>query len=57
MKFTYAPVLRALASQGKGKFADSVERLEITRSYELAVNGLNFPYLIIGGLHSAYGRG
>ena len=57
VKFTYAPVLRALASQGKGKFAESVERLEITRSYELAVNGLNFPYLILGGLHSAYVRG
>jgi serine/threonine protein kinase/tetratricopeptide (TPR) repeat protein len=57
VKFTYAPVLRALASQGKGKFADSVERLEITRSYELAVNGLNYPYLILGGLHSAYVRG
>jgi hypothetical protein len=31
VKFTYAPVLRALALQGKGKFADSVERLEIAR--------------------------
>jgi tetratricopeptide (TPR) repeat protein len=57
VKFTYAPVLRALASQKKGKLADSVERLEITRSYELAVNGLNFLYLILGGLHSAYARG
>ncbi len=57
VKFTYVPVLRALASQGKGKFADSVEQLELTRSYELAVNGLNFPYLILGGLHSAYVRG
>ncbi|MDX1979403.1 MAG: protein kinase [Bryobacteraceae bacterium] len=57
VKFTYAPVLRALASQGKGKFAESVEGLEIARSYELAVNGLNFPYLMIGGLHSAYVRG
>jgi serine/threonine protein kinase/tetratricopeptide (TPR) repeat protein len=57
VKFTYAPVLRALASQGKGKFADSVERLEITRTYEFAANGLNFPYLILGGLHSAYVRG
>src|SRR5262249_47817820 len=57
VKFTYAPVLRALASEGKGKFADSVERLGIARSYELAVNGLNFPYLILGGLHSAYVRG
>lgn len=57
VKFTYAPVLRAIASLGKGRFADSLERLEIARSYELAVNGLNFPYLILGGLHSAYARG
>ncbi|MBL8294152.1 MAG: protein kinase [Bryobacterales bacterium] len=57
VKFTYAPVLRALASRGNGKFADSVERLEITRPYEFAVNGLNFPYLFLGGLHSAYVRG
>jgi serine/threonine protein kinase len=54
---TYVPVLRALALQGKGKLADSVERLETTRSYELAANGLNFPYLNLGGLHSAYVRG
>lgn len=57
VKFTYAPVLRALALQGKGKFADSIERLEIARSYELAVTSLNFPYLILGRLHSAYARG
>jgi len=57
VNFTYAPVLRALASQGKGKFAESVERLEIARAYEFAANGLNFPYLILGGLHSAYVRG
>ncbi len=30
----------------RGKSADSVERLEIARSYELAANGLNFPYLV-----------
>ena len=57
VKFTYAPVLRALASQEKGNFADTVERLEITRSHEFAANGLNFLYLILGGLHSAYVRG
>lgn len=57
VKSTYAPVLRALASKGQGKFADSVERLEIARPYEFAVNGLNFPYLFLGGLHSAYVRG
>ena len=57
VKFTYAPVLRGSALQGKGKFAASVERLENARSYELAANALNFPFLILGGLHSAYVRG
>jgi hypothetical protein len=57
VKFTYGPVLRALASLGKGKLADSIDRLASARSYELAANGLNFPYLILGGLHSAYVRG
>jgi tetratricopeptide (TPR) repeat protein len=57
VKFTYVPVLRALASQGNGKFADSVERLEITRSHEFAANGLNLLFPVLGGLHSAYVRG
>ena len=57
VQFTYAPVLRALAALGRGKPADSVERLEIARRYELAVNGLNFPNFNLGGLHSAYVRG
>src|SRR5205807_1401881 len=57
VKFTYAPVLRALAALGRGKPADSVERLQITLRYELAVNGLNFGYFYLGGLHSAYVRG
>jgi serine/threonine protein kinase/tetratricopeptide (TPR) repeat protein len=57
VKFTYAPVLRALAALGRGKPADSVERLEIARPYELAVNGLNFNHFYLGGLHSAYVRG
>ena len=57
VKFTYVPVLRALAALGRGKPADSVERLEIARPYELAVNGLNFHYFYLGGLHSAYVRG
>jgi serine/threonine protein kinase/Tfp pilus assembly protein PilF len=56
VKFTYAPVLRALAALGRGKPADSVERLEIARQYELAPNGLNFQFYL-GGLHSAYVRG
>jgi serine/threonine protein kinase len=57
VKFTYEPALRALAALGRGKPADSVERLEIARSYELAVNGLNHFHFNLGGLHSAYVRG
>jgi tetratricopeptide (TPR) repeat protein len=57
VKFTYAPVLRALAALGRGKPADSVDQLQITLRYELAVNGLNFHYFYLGGLHSAYVRG
>ena len=56
-KFTYVPVLRALAALGRGKPADSVERLQIALPYELAVNGLNFNHFHLGGLHSAYVRG
>ena len=56
-RFTYVPVLRALAALERGKPADSVERLQIALQYELAVNGLNFPRWYLGGLHSAYVRG
>jgi tetratricopeptide (TPR) repeat protein len=56
VKFTYAPVLRALADLRHGKPADAVERLEIAHRYELAANGLNFSFYL-GGLHSAYVRG
>ncbi len=56
-KFTYVPVLRALAALEHGKPADSVENLQITLRYELAVNGLNFNHWYLGGLHSAYVRG
>jgi eukaryotic-like serine/threonine-protein kinase len=56
-KFTYVPVLRALAALGRGKPLDSVERLQITLPYELAANGLNFNHFYLGGLHSAYVRG
>jgi len=56
MKFTYTPVLRALAALGRGKPADSVEHLEITRQYELAANDLNHDHFYLGGLHSAYVR-
>ena len=56
VKFTYVPVLRALAALRRGKPADSAERLEIARQYEMAPNGLNFQFYL-GGLHSAYVRG
>ena len=56
-KFTYVPVLRALSALEHGKPTDSVERLHIALTYELAVNGLNFNHLYLGGLHSAYVRG
>jgi tetratricopeptide (TPR) repeat protein len=56
-KFTYVPVLRGLAALGRGKPADSVERLQIALRYELAANGLNFNQFYFGGLHSAYVRG
>jgi eukaryotic-like serine/threonine-protein kinase len=55
VKFTYAPVLRALAALEHGKPAESVERLQIALRYELALNGLSRFYL--GGLQSAYVRG
>jgi tetratricopeptide (TPR) repeat protein len=56
-KFTYVPVLRALAALLRGRPEDSVERLQIARPYELAANGLNFSSYYLGGLHSAYLRG
>lgn len=56
VKFTYAPVLHALAALGRGRPADSLERLEIALRYELAANGLNSGFYL-GGLHSAYVRG
>jgi eukaryotic-like serine/threonine-protein kinase len=57
VNFTYAPVLRAIAALEHGRPADSLDRLETTRPYELAVNGLNFSHFNLGGLHSAYVRG
>jgi serine/threonine protein kinase/tetratricopeptide (TPR) repeat protein len=56
VKFTYAPVLRALAALGRGRPADTVETLQIALRYELATNGLNFSYFYLGGLHSAWVR-
>jgi tetratricopeptide (TPR) repeat protein len=57
VKFTYVPVLRGLAALGRGKPADSVERLQIALPYELAANGLTHISKYLGGLHSAYVRG
>jgi hypothetical protein len=56
-RFTYVPVLRAFAALERGKPADSVEQLQTTLHYELAINGLNFSHFYLGGLHSAYVRG
>jgi tetratricopeptide (TPR) repeat protein len=56
-KFTYVPVLCALAALERGKPAEAVERLHTALPYELAVNGLNFSHFYLGGLHSAYVRG
>ena len=57
VKFTYAPVLRALAALRRARPAESVDRLELARPYELAANGLSFNGSYLGGLHSAYVRG
>jgi len=56
VKYSYAPVLRALAALARGKPSDSVEQLQVAMPYDLAVNGLNF-YHLLGGLYSAYVRG
>ena len=56
-RFSYAPVLRAVMALDAGKPADSVERLQVALTYELAANGLNFNHFYLGGLHSAYVRG
>jgi tetratricopeptide (TPR) repeat protein len=56
VKFTYAPVLRALAALARGNPSGSVEQLQVALPYELAPNGLNFIYLL-GGLYSGYVRG
>lgn len=54
---TYVPVLRGLAALRRDKPSESLERLQIALSYELAANGLNFMSIYLGGLHSAYVRG
>jgi tetratricopeptide (TPR) repeat protein len=55
-RFTYVPVLRGLSAFHQGRPAETLERLQTTLRYELAVNGLNFNFYL-GGLHSAYVRG
>jgi serine/threonine protein kinase/Tfp pilus assembly protein PilF len=55
-RFTYVPVLHALAAFHQGRTTESLERLQITLRYELAAHGLDFN-LYLGGLHSAYVRG
>jgi len=57
VKFTYVPVLRALAALEHRKPTDGVERLQMALRYELAANGLIFNRFYLGGLHSAYVRG
>jgi serine/threonine protein kinase/tetratricopeptide (TPR) repeat protein len=57
VKFTYVPVLRAVAASGKGKPEEIVQGLQVTVPYELAANGLNYVHFYLGGLHSAYVRG
>jgi tetratricopeptide (TPR) repeat protein len=57
VKFTYAPVLRALTALERAKPEESVERLQVALRYELAANGLDFNHYYLGGLHSAYVRG
>lgn len=57
VKFTYAPVLRGYTALRRARPAESLDRLEIARQYELAVNGLSFNGWYLGGLHSAYVRG
>jgi tetratricopeptide (TPR) repeat protein len=57
VKFTYAPVLRAVSALQRGKPVNSLDELQISLPYELAANGLNFNHFYLGGLHSAYVRG
>jgi serine/threonine protein kinase/tetratricopeptide (TPR) repeat protein len=56
VRFTYLPVLRALAALRRGRPLESIEQLQAAVPYELALNGLDVN-LFLGGLHSAYIRG
>jgi serine/threonine protein kinase len=55
-RYTYVPVLRAISALGRGQHKESVERLQTTLHYELAVDGLSVKFYL-GGLYSAYVRG
>jgi tetratricopeptide (TPR) repeat protein len=57
VKFSYVPVLRALAELDDGNPAAGADRLHVALPYERAANGLNFSRSYLGGLHSAYVRG
>ncbi len=56
VRFTYVPVLRAVAALGRGRPAESLAPLQVAQPYETAANGLDFNFYL-GGLHSAYIRG
>jgi predicted Zn-dependent protease len=57
VRFSYVPVLRAMAELERGRPAESADRLHVALAYERAPNGLNFARSYLGGLHSAYVRG
>jgi tetratricopeptide (TPR) repeat protein len=57
VKFSYVPVLRAMAELERGRPAESADRLHVALAYERAANGLNHGRSYLGGLHSAYVRG
>jgi serine/threonine protein kinase/tetratricopeptide (TPR) repeat protein len=56
VKFTYVPVLRAVAALHRGRPSEGLDQLQIALRYEIAANGLDFNSYL-GGLHSAYIRG
>jgi eukaryotic-like serine/threonine-protein kinase len=56
VKYSYLPVLRALAALNAGKPAKAREELQPGLRYELAMNGLSFNGLC-GAMYPAYVRG
>jgi len=55
VRFTYLPVLRALASLRRGDPAGAVEQLQVSAPYELGIPGSWFGFF--GNLYPAYVRG